>query len=386
MRFSLKNTKSLVSIVLVTVAVMIALPAISAAMSAVPPSYVTYQNDEYGFNFTYPASWGEVRHPYGPHWVRSEVRMLLITRLVEGKAVQIVCPLPSYNCCGLNPIGMKFSVDVRPVPGRPLMEEVYYSPVKEAYYSLVEEAYHAYMQSEEVEAEKIILNGRVGYSKSGWTEDSDVRHGYWSYSRTAYFVEDGFFYKIRASIWSWKTNYLAAKHKEGFLASEADLDRIFNSFIIGPPPAGEESTYLCARPVDFRILGNFANHAYIDDKHRAKRYALFHEGGSYLNGYARKRDSSPDPKAYIPVCKLCLPKIGQTQADLSKCLEEKYNNYPDPSKYSAIDCWRLHFGPNSNTFAATLAKCCRDSSPSGLGWVPGWNHAQAEKWEGKKEE
>jgi len=167
---------------------------------------------------------------------------------------------------------------------------------------------------------------------------------------------------------------------DGQLLREKDRqvgNDLFSSIqISGPPPAEEESTYLCARPVDIIFLENFFNHAYIDDKHRAKKYALFKEGGSFLNGYARKTDNSPDPKGYKPVCKPCLPKNGQTQADLSKCLEAKYNNYPDPSKYSAI------FGPNCNTFAATLAKCCGDSSRSGLGWVLEWNHAPAEKWEG----
>jgi hypothetical protein len=35
-------------------------------------------------------------------------------------------------------------------------------------------------------------------------------------------------------------------------------------------------------------------------------------------------------------------------------------------------------GPNSNTFAATLAAaCCDDATSTGLGWVPGWEHSPA---------
>jgi hypothetical protein len=58
--------------------------------------------------------------------------------------------------------------------------------------------------------------------------------------------------------------------------------------------------------------------------------------------------------------------------DVSKCLRGAYAAYSDPSVYQNPR------GPNSNTFAATLAKaCCADSSSTGLGSVPGWDQSPA---------
>ena len=110
------------------------------------------------------------------------------------------------------------------------------------------------------------------------------------------------------------------------------------------------------------VLKKFINHAYIYEENSGNKYALWYGEDNYFNGYGFKTNSSPDPKGYIPICKSCDPKEGQTQNDLLKCLEEKYSDYPSPSKY-------YFFGQNCNTFTATSAKCCKDSSPTGLGGV-----------------
>ncbi|RRD55670.1 RHS repeat-associated core domain-containing protein, partial [Comamonadaceae bacterium OH2545_COT-014] len=52
--------------------------------------------------------------------------------------------------------------------------------------------------------------------------------------------------------------------------------------------------------------------------------------------------------------------------ELSDCLTREYTNYSDPSEYNGP------FGPNSNTFAYTLASRCGISPPANQPWSPGW--------------
>jgi hypothetical protein len=67
-------------------------------------------------------------------------------------------------------------------------------------------------------------------------------------------------------------------------------------------------------------------------------------------------------------CKSCECIQGQDQI---ACLLKAYADYPDNQPYP------IFFGltgPNSNTFAATLArKCCKNGFPVGLPWAPGAN-------------
>ncbi len=184
-----------------------------------------------------------------------------------------------------------------------------------------------------------------------------------------------------------------------------------------------QRTMICSKRLEAPGIGLFANHSYIDDTGRddclgtgmARNYAVTDlVSGNFVRGCATKTDHSADPRGRTPNRKPCRPKAGVT--DLSRCLRDAYNSYADPSVYSneavAIGAGagaavggagggvvggvvggiagalggaylgaRLASGingPNSNTFAATLANaCCDDSSSSGLGWVPGWDHAPA---------
>jgi hypothetical protein len=136
---------------------------------------------------------------------------------------------------------------------------------------------------------------------------------------------------------------------------------------------------VCSKRLEAPVIGWFANHAYIDDTGRndclgrgaSGNYAIQQLiSGNFIRGCAVKTANSTDPQKYKPNKKPCDPKPGV--ADLSRCLRDAYTAYADPSLYKNPS------GPNSNTFAATLAKtCCVDGSSSGLGWVPGWNHAPA---------
>jgi hypothetical protein len=147
--------------------------------------------------------------------------------------------------------------------------------------------------------------------------------------------------------------------------------RISSSFI--------QRTKVCSKRLEAPVLGWIFNHAYIDDTGSDNCLGSLMLGnyaiqtlvsGNFLKGCAAKTATSTDPGKHKPNVKQCDPKPGVK--DLSKCLVDTYNSYPDPSLY------KNPFGPNSNTFAATLAKtCCADGSSKGLGWVPGWNHDPA---------
>jgi hypothetical protein len=143
-----------------------------------------------------------------------------------------------------------------------------------------------------------------------------------------------------------------------------------------------QRTKICSKRLEAPGLGLLFNHSYIDDtgmdncmgNSMPGNYAvqtLFN--GNFLKGCAIKTRTSTDPQTYTPNVKQCDPAPGVT--DLSKCLSDAYTRYSDPSVYQNFP---VENGPNSNTFAATLANsCCADGSSSGLGWVPGWNHAPA---------
>jgi hypothetical protein len=155
-----------------------------------------------------------------------------------------------------------------------------------------------------------------------------------------------------------------------------------------PPVPGSQpgAAMICSKRLEYPVIGWFANHAYIDDTGRGDchgsrlvgNYAvqdLVPGSGNFINGCAVKTDTSTDPQEFEPNIKPCDPQPGV--GDVHVCLRAAYNAYTNPSEYSN-DPRRRPWGPNSNTFAATLAKaCCVDSSDGGLGWVPGWDHAPA---------
>ena len=136
---------------------------------------------------------------------------------------------------------------------------------------------------------------------------------------------------------------------------------------------------ICSKRLEAPVIGWFFNHAYIDDTGRDDCLGSRMVGnyavqtlvqGNFRRGCAVKTDRSTDPQGRTPNIKPCDPKPGV--ADLSRCLRDTFNSYADPSVYANPK------GPNSNTFAGTLARaCCADPSSSGLGIVPGWDHPPA---------
>lgn len=140
------------------------------------------------------------------------------------------------------------------------------------------------------------------------------------------------------------------------------------------PPAPTTPFQVCSRELSFTSL---ANHAYV--RAREKQYAIisplcpahWYDSPVVTGTGGQKWDNSPDPCHKTPTCLDCLPAPGVT--DVGACLDAAFRAYNNPSEYHLT-------GPNSNTFAGTLARrCCAGMvpKPPALGLVPGWDDAPA---------
>ena len=140
-----------------------------------------------------------------------------------------------------------------------------------------------------------------------------------------------------------------------------------------PPPPAPPPFQVCSRDLQVSPVGK---HAYIEAP--PFRYAIISptcpQGrlDNPLTGTGgQKWDNSPDPCGKTPSCVECRPKPGVT--DLATCFRNAFAAYNNPSLYRLL-------GPNSNTFAGTLARACCDGmvpKPAALGWVPGWDRSPA---------
>ncbi len=150
--------------------------------------------------------------------------------------------------------------------------------------------------------------------------------------------------------------------------------------VLRPDPESNVFLYANANPLRFldplglaaqvccRLLDNFLagflarqNHCYLVGDSGTK-YGLYPEDrGGQTIGVPRRND----PRDKGGRCKSCEPECSDSDRDA--CLSKATDSYP-VGGYSAI------FGPNSNTFAGTLArKCCKGGVPDGLGSAPGIN-------------
>jgi hypothetical protein len=153
-----------------------------------------------------------------------------------------------------------------------------------------------------------------------------------------------------------------------------DRDRMRSGGPGSPAVAAAAPFQVCSRDLQ-GALGLFANHAYVDAP--PFRYAIISplcgQGlDNPLTGTtAQKWDNSPDPCGKTPNCVPCTPAPGVT--DVAKCLRSAFRSYASLSLYKGL-------GPNSNTFAGTLARsCCAGMvpKPAALGNCPGWDDPAA---------
>ena len=153
--------------------------------------------------------------------------------------------------------------------------------------------------------------------------------------------------------------------------------------IPGPTPGPSPGPVfkVCARDLQVSPVGQ---HGYIEAP--PFRYAIisptcpqhWYDSPVLTGTGGQKWDNSPDPCGKSPTCVDCHPKPGVT--DLAKCFRDAFNAYNNPSLYHLT-------GPNSNTFAGTLARtCCAGMvpKPSAFGWMPGWNDPPAPSHAGSK--
>jgi outer membrane protein OmpA-like peptidoglycan-associated protein len=130
---------------------------------------------------------------------------------------------------------------------------------------------------------------------------------------------------------------------------------------------------VCARLLQPPVAVSGCNHTYVETP--TKRYAIQtlctpSWGFAFGTVVAIATDRSPDPCHRRPTCLPCTPAPGVT--DVEACLASEFAAYPAPAEHHLL-------GPNSNTFASTLARrCCAGfttTPPATFGCVPGWGMA-----------
>jgi hypothetical protein len=153
-----------------------------------------------------------------------------------------------------------------------------------------------------------------------------------------------------------------------------ERDRRRTAAAMAGPTAPTTPFQVCSRDLQ-GALGAIANHAYIEAP--PNRYAIIGPlCGKGLDNVvtgttAQKWNNSPDPCQKTPTCVPCNPAPGVT--DVATCLRDAFNAYASLSLYRGL-------GPNSNTFAGTLARtCCAGMvpKPAALGNCPAWNDPPA---------
>lgn len=172
-------------------------------------------------------------------------------------------------------------------------------------------------------------------------------------------------------------NELCRRETDYFGLDVSPTDEECQRPISPPSPAPTPTTpcQVCARDLQ-GVLGLIGNHAYIEAP--PFRYAIITPlcpasgtDNPVTGTTAQKWDNSPDPCGKTPKCLSCMPAPGVT--DVPACLRTAFTSYNNPSLYRGL-------GPNSNTFAGTLARtCCAGMvpKPSILGNVPGWDDRPA---------
>lgn len=154
-----------------------------------------------------------------------------------------------------------------------------------------------------------------------------------------------------------------------------DRDRREAAGATGAAPVPATPYRVCSRDLQ-GILGYIGNHAYVEAP--PYRYAIISPlcpasrfDNPVTGTTAQKWDNSPDPCGKTPNCVPCNPAPGVT--DVGTCLRNAFTAYNNPSLYRGT-------GPNSNTFAGTLARTCCAAmvpKPAILGNVPAWDDSPA---------
>jgi RHS repeat-associated protein len=114
--------------------------------------------------------------------------------------------------------------------------------------------------------------------------------------------------------------------------------------------------FVCCRLLNSRALGFVLRQRHCYFNVDGMTYGLYPEGNIGVPREGDKRDRGG-------ICIECKPK--PPCSDVNKCIKSEHGEYP----IGEYDAWK---GPNSNTYAATLADaCCAGGFPAGTGNAPG---------------
>jgi len=146
--------------------------------------------------------------------------------------------------------------------------------------------------------------------------------------------------------------------------------------LLATDPLGLRSR-VCCRKIPY--LGRFRHCAIqIEQNENTTTCGLF--GGRFTPGeepgVGQVRPNHPFDRPGSPDIK-CGPWNETCEVD--DCVIQTANSYANPSKY------RVVFGPNSNTFAGTIARKCGLSRPKNIGAMPAWSDSPAPALPGKKQ-
>ncbi len=136
-----------------------------------------------------------------------------------------------------------------------------------------------------------------------------------------------------------------------------------------PAISDESRAKVCCRPVPFvGVVG--PTHCYTEDQQNGvkRTFGLIgddHGGPASTSGIVHENN----PFDAGGVCGSWSYENPNNNGTVSQCVENAATSYPNPSEYSFFT------GPNSNTFASTVAKACGLDKPNA--WSPGWGHDPA---------
>ncbi|WP_343791714.1 RHS repeat-associated core domain-containing protein, partial [Dokdonella soli] len=145
--------------------------------------------------------------------------------------------------------------------------------------------------------------------------------------------------------------------------------------LIASDPTGLKARICCRKISAIPALGHLVVHCFIDSDSGGQ--TGLHgdwDDPDAANGEAFIRNNNPfnDPNAEDTKC-----GPWTDNCDTDDCVKKAIAGYPNPSKYSAV------WGPNSNTFASTVASACHLKKPN-FGWARGWGHSPAPPYGGGK--
>ena len=138
-------------------------------------------------------------------------------------------------------------------------------------------------------------------------------------------------------------------------------------------PTGLKARICCRKIRAIPVLGHWVVHCFVDTSGNGD-WGLHGDwdGAPPGEGLIEHNNGFDDPASSDTKCGPWTDKC-----DTDECVKKAISGYANPSKYAAVS------GPNSNTFASTVASQCSLQRPS-FGWPRGWGQTPAPAFGGGK--